>query len=241
MDVLVVVPTYNEIHSLEGVVTGILDQGAGVLVVDDASPDGTGELADLLSQQHGGVSVLHRTVKAGLGRAYADGFRRALETGTSIVCQMDADGSHDPAQLKRLIDAIDGGADLAIGSRFVSGGGFVRSTTSRRLFSRAANLYSGVALGLRVRDATSGFRAFRRETLLAIDPTTAASLGYAFQIEMAWRARKAAAAIVEVPIQFRPRTAGTSKLDLKNAAEALTLVTRWGLSRAVPGSSGPRK
>lgn len=240
MDVLVVVPTYNEIDSLRGVVAGIVDLGAGVLVVDDASPDGTGDLADELSRTHGGVSVMHRSNKVGLGRAYADGCKRAVDTGASVICQMDADGSHDPGQLRHLITAIDGGADLAIGSRFVSGGGFAGGTTSRRVFSRAANLYAGAALGMGIRDATSGFRAIRREALRAIDPNSAASLGYAFQIEMTWRAHRSGMAIIEVPTIFRPRTSGASKLYLRDAAEAFVLVTRWGLSRAVPGSS-PRR
>lgn len=231
MDVLVVLPTYNEAKTLERIVSGVVAGGSGVLIVDDDSPDGTGKLADDLAQTHAAVSVLHRERKEGLGRAYAAGFEVALDSGASIICEMDADGSHDPAAVAHLSNALLAGADLAIGSRFVPGGRFEGIPIARRLLSRLGNLYANLALGLGVRDATSGLRAYRADLLDDLDPSTAVSRGYGFQIEMAWRARLAGARIVEVPITFPPRTHGVSKLDPGVVVEAFAHVTRWGLSR----------
>ncbi len=231
MDVLVVVPTYNEAPTLEAVVAGVVAQGYGVLVVDDASPDGTGALADRLAGAHAAVAVMHRDAKEGLGRALTAGFHHALTTGASIVCQMDADGSHDPAELPRLVAAVDGGADVAIGSRYVRGGDGGGLAPSRSLLSRFGNLYARLVLGFGVRDATSGFRAYRSDVLGALAPATAVAQGYAFQIEMAWRAHRGGLRIVEAPITFRPRAGGSSKMRLAIPLEALWLVTRWGLAR----------
>jgi dolichol-phosphate mannosyltransferase len=159
MDVLVVLPTYNEAKTLERIVSSVVAGGSSVLIVDDNSPDGTGRLADDLARTSAAVSVLHRQRKEGLGRAYAAGFEVALDSGFAIICEMDADGSHDPAAIADLRGAVVGGADLAIGSRFVPGGGFEGIPMARRLLSRLGNLYANLALGLGVRDATSGFRA----------------------------------------------------------------------------------
>lgn len=231
MTAVVVLPTYNEIGSLESIVTGIVRHDARVLIVDDASPDGTGDLADDLAGRIPAVSVLHRLRKSGLGRAYAAGFERALASGTDVVCEMDADGSHDPAHLPRLLGAVLDGAGLAIGSRFVAGGEFVGVSMRRRVLSRAGNLYSRLALGLPVRDATSGFRAYDSGVLRAVMTKPPVADGYAFQIEMAWRAHRAGARIDEVPIAFRGRTHGRSKMELSTITEAFGLVSRWGLSR----------
>lgn len=224
-----VVPTYNEVTTLEAVVDGILAHGAGVLVVDDASPDGTGRLADRLAVEHPSVSVLHRTRKDGLGRALAAGF--AAAAGADLIAQMDADGSHDPGELSRLLAAIDGGADLAIGSRYVPGGAATGLSRWRALLSRGGNAYARRMLGLTVRDATSGFRVYRAEALAALVPSDAIAQGYAFQVEMAWRAEQAGFRVVEVPITFQPRRHGASKMRLGITLEALALVTRWGLTR----------
>jgi len=231
MNPVVVLPTFNEIGTLESIVAGIVAQGADVLVVDDASPDGTGALADTLADRLPGVSVLHRPTKVGLGPAYVAGFERALGAGAEVVCEMDADGSHDPTQLPRLLGAVAAGAGLAIGSRFVSGGSFNGIPMRRRWLSRLGNIYSRVSLGLPIGDATSGFRAYDAAVLRAalVEPTVAD--GYAFQIEMAWRVHRAGVQIEEVPITFRGRTHGRSKLELRTVTEAFGLVTRWSLSR----------
>ncbi len=233
MDVLVVVPTYNEASTLESVVAGIVAQGYGVLVVDDASPDGTGTLADRLAGAQPVVTVLHREAKDGLGRALTAGFHHALTTGASIVCQMDADGSHDPAELPKLVAAIDAGAAVAVGSRYIPGGDGRGLAPSRSLLSRLGNLYARLVLGFGVRDATSGFRAYRADVLGALAPATAVAQGYAFQIEMAWRAHRGGLRIEEVPITFRPRRGGSSKMRISIPLEALWLVTRWGFGRLV--------
>ncbi len=233
MDVLVVVPTYNEASTLESVVAGIVAQGYGVLVVDDASPDGTGTLADRLAGAQPVVTVLHREAKDGLGRALTAGFHHALTTGASIVCQMDADGSHDPAELPKLVAAIDAGAAVAVGSRYIPGGDGTGLAPSRSLLSRLGNLYARLVLGFGVRDATSGFRAYRADVLGALAPATAVAQGYAFQIEMAWRAHRGGLRIEEVPITFRPRRGGSSKMRISIPLEALWLVTGWGFGRLV--------
>ena len=208
-DVLVVIPTYNEAENLEPIVMAVLAQGTRVLIVDDASPDGTGRIADRLARRER-VEVLHRAEKAGLGPAYAAGFAWGLDRGAEILCEMDADFSHDASDLPRLLAAVDAGADLAIGSRYVDGGATADWPLRRRMLSRGGNIFAKVMLGAGVADMTSGFRAFRAGALQALHPEDCRSSGYAFQIEMAWRARHAGFSIAEVPITFRDRTAGTS-------------------------------
>ncbi len=205
--------------------------GFRVLVVDDGSPDGTGAIADEHAGRDPMVSVLHRTAKEGLGKAYAAGFDRAIEDGARIVVEMDADFSHDPADLPRLVAAVERGADLAIGSRYVPGGATPDWPLARRLISRGGNRYARLMLGLRTRDATAGFRAFRASRLAGLPYREAQASGYGFQVEMAWRAEQAGLEVVEVPITFRDRTEGTSKMSGRIVVEAMVLVTRWGLGR----------
>ena len=231
MDTLVVLPTYNEAGSLEAVVGGIVASSVGVLIVDDSSPDGTGRIADHLAASHAGVSVLHRTHKRGLGEAYLAGFKVALATGAGKICCMDADGSHDPADLQRLTAALDEGADMVIGSRLVSGGKFAGTPLSRRALSRMGNLYARAVGGIQIHDSTSGFRAYRRELLADIGSLGPVPQGYAFQIEMVRRAEAAGAVIREVPITFSPRSSGGSKLDLGVVVEAFRVVSGWGTQR----------
>jgi dolichol-phosphate mannosyltransferase len=236
VDIRVILPTYNEAATLETVVTGIVDQGAGVLVVDDDSPDGTGKIADRLAEAHPQVDVLHRSAKDGLGRALAAGYASVLQSGESIVGQMDADGSHDVTQLGRLVDAVDRGADLAIGSRYVPGGSSTGLTPSRAMLSRFGNEYARFMLGMGVHDATSGFRAFRADLLADLGTADAAAQGYAFQIETTWRAHRLGAEIAEVPITFHTREGGSSKMSIAIPIEAMLLVTRWGVQRMVAGA-----
>jgi dolichol-phosphate mannosyltransferase len=233
--VIVVIPTYNEVETIEAVVSGVTSHGYRVLVVDDASPYGTGRLADDLSALHDLVSVLHRPAKVGLGQAYAAGFAVALEDSPAVVCGMDADLSHDPARLPALVAAIEAGADVVIGSRMVPGGAIVHWPAGRRALSRWGNRYARVMLGIPTRDLTSGFRAFRSSAIEVLDPASCLANGYGFQVEMAWRAHRAGLEVVEVPITFRDREAGESKLSGKIVVEAMWLVTRWGLGRLIPG------
>ena len=230
-DVTVVLPTYNEAENIERVIRAIGAHGYRMLVVDDASPDGTGELAEAMADG-AQLSVLHRHSKEGLGPAYAAGFAAALEDGAAILCEMDADLSHDPGDLPRLVAAIDAGADMAIGSRYVPGGGVEDWSWFRRALSRGGNIYASMMLGAGIADMTSGFRAYRRDALQRLRPGEAEASGYGFQIELAWRARVEELAIVEVPIIFRDRTAGASKMNRAIAAEAVGLVAKWGMSRA---------
>lgn len=190
-DVIVIVPTYNEAENLEAIAAAVRAQGYRLLVVDDGSPDGTGEIADELVSTDDGIAVLHRESKAGLGKAYAAGFARALELGGEVLCEMDADFSHDPADLPRLIAAIDEGADLAIGSRYVPGGGADDWPWHRKAISSGGNRYASLMLGIKVKDATAGFRAFRADAIRRLKPETCDASGYAFQVEMAWRASEA--------------------------------------------------
>ena len=237
MQVLVIVPTYNERDNIETIVASVRSHGYDVLVVDDGSPDGTGDIADDLARSDEGVHVLHRTEKAGLGPAYAAGFRHGLDMGAEILCEMDADFSHDPEDLPRLVDAVRSGADLAIGSRYVPGGGTEGWPWHRRLISRAGNTYASLMLGLDVRDATAGFRAFRDTTLRKIDPSSGEASGYGFQVEMAWRTESAGLRIDEVPITFRDRRYGESKMTTRIAGEAMWLVTKWGVRRMTGATS----
>ncbi len=229
---LVVVPTYNEASTIEEVlrVVRAAAPAAHVLVVDDGSPDGTADLAEKTGDDIGGVHVLRREVKAGLGRAYLAGFEWGLDGGYDALVEMDADLSHDPAVVPGLLDAL-GHADLVIGSRYIPGGAIPHWTLGRRLLSRAGNRYSSWLLGVPVGDLTSGFRAFRADLLRRLPLDGISAGGYGFQIEMAYRAAQAGAEIVEVPIRFVDRLEGESKMSWRITAEALVLVTKWGMAR----------
>ncbi|HEY8639833.1 MAG TPA: polyprenol monophosphomannose synthase [Solirubrobacterales bacterium] len=232
--VWLVVPTYNEadnIEALVGAVRKVLPTSRRILIVDDSSPDGTGRIADRLAAEHDDVEVLHRPLKEGLGPAYLAGFRRALEQGADLVVQMDADFSHDPAFLPRFIDAARN-ADLVLGSRYVPGGGVTEWGPTRRIVSRGGSAYARVMLGVRVRDLTGGFKCWRREALEAVDLDSVASRGYAFQVEMTYRAIEAGFRVVEVPIVFRDRRVGTSKMTGAIVAEAIWRVPAMRLRRS---------
>jgi dolichol-phosphate mannosyltransferase len=222
-DVWVLLPTYNEAENLERIVAAVLEQlpeSRRVLIVDDNSPDGTGEIADRLAEEDGSVAVLHRGEKEGLGPAYLAGFRVALDGGAQRIVEMDADFSHDPAYLPELIEATKR-ADLAIGSRYVPGGGITDWGPMRRFISRGGSAYARTALGLPVKDLTGGFKCFRRVVLETIDLDTIEARGYAFQVETTYRAIKAGFRVVEVPIVFKDRADGTSKMSKAIVAEAM--------------------
>ncbi|HEX8939520.1 MAG TPA: polyprenol monophosphomannose synthase [Candidatus Limnocylindrales bacterium] len=225
----VVLPTYDERENLEAVTSAILAAlpGATLLVVDDASPDGTGELADALAARDPRIRVRHRAGKAGLGRAYVDGFGVALAGGARLVVQMDADWSHDPAALPALVAPLEAEtADLVIGSRYVRGGRVSDWGLGRRAVSRGGSLFARLVLGLPVRDLTGGFKAWRAATLAAVELEGIHAGGYVFQIEMTFRAQRAGARIVEVPIVFRDRVVGASKMSRRIVVEALLVVLR---------------
>jgi dolichol-phosphate mannosyltransferase len=222
-DVWVVLPTYNEAENLERIAGATLEQlpeNGRILIVDDNSPDGTGEIADRLADGNERVQVLHRAVKEGLGPAYLAGFAVALEGGAERIVEMDADFSHDPGYLPGLIAATDD-ADLAIGSRYVDGGGVRDWGPTRRFISRGGSAYARMALGLPIRDLTGGFKCFRREVLESINLETIEARGYAFQVETTYRTIKAGFRVVEVPIVFRDRRAGSSKMSGTIVAEAM--------------------
>jgi dolichol-phosphate mannosyltransferase len=226
----IVVPTYNEAANLGPLVRGVREAApeAMILVVDDSSPDGTGALAEELAAADPYVEVLHRPAKAGLGLAYVNGFAHALRAGAGYVVEMDADLSHDPAALPDLVRAIAGGADLAIGSRYVRGGSIPDWPPLRRAISKIGNTYARTMLRLPVHDATSGFRAYRADVLRDIDLDHVQADGYGFQVEMAYQVHTMGGHIAEVPIEFRDRTLGRSKMSMRIVVEALWLVTRWG-------------
>lgn len=230
--VLVVIPTYNERDNIGKIVKRLHAALPKVhtLVVDDGSPDGTGQLADEMAAADDRVHVLHRTQKAGLGAAYVAGFRWALDHGYEVVVEMDADGSHAPEDLPRLLDALRD-ADLVLGSRYVPGGSTVNWPWHRQLISRGGNVFSQVALGTSIRDITGGFRAFRAEVLRRLKLDTVASQGYCFQIDLAWRTIELGHRVVEVPITFTERELGESKMSGNIVREALLRVTKWGLRR----------
>ena len=230
-------PTYNERENIEAMIDAlgdVLDTDRDrVLVIDDGSPDGTGEIADRLAAEHAWVSVLHRETKEGIGPAYVAGFRRALSEDAELVLEMDCDFSHNPADVPRLIAATDD-ADLVLGSRYAPGGGTANWGLARRIVSRGGCLYAQVLLGMRVRDLTGGFKCFRRATLEAIDLDALSAHGYAFQIETTYRVRKAGLRIEEVPITFVERRAGASKMTGSIVAEAMWKVPLLRL-RALTG------
>lgn len=234
---VMVIPTFNESENLVAIVERLraAEPDVDILVVDDNSPDGTGELADKLAHSDEAVLVLHRTEKAGLGAAYLHGFSVALGRGYAVIGEMDADGSHQPEQLHRLRAAIVGvdgtdGADLVIGARYVPGGSVVNWPLSRQALSRGGNLYVRLLLGLRLSDATAGFRLFRRETLERIELERVRSAGYVFQTDMAYRTVQSGLRVQEVPITFIEREFGESKMSGAVATESLRRITRWGLS-----------
>jgi len=228
-----ILPTYNEAENVEPIVraagevlTGASPDGHRVLVVDDGSPDGTGAIADRLARECAWVEVLHRSSKNGIGPAYLAGFRHALDHGAGFVMEMDSDFSHDPADLARLLEAVHAGADLALGSRYVPGGGVSDWGLLRRLVSEGGSAYARLMLGLPIRDLTGGFKCFRREVLEAIHFDGVRSRGYAFQVELTYRATRAGFRVVEVPIVFRDRQRGQSKMSWRIALEAAVLVPR---------------
>jgi dolichol-phosphate mannosyltransferase len=224
-----VIPTYNESATVRRVVEAVRASGrAHALIVDDGSPDGTGDIADWLAARDHGVHVLHRTAKEGLGAAYRAGLRWGLDRGYDALGEMDADGSHDPDDVPRLLDAL-GNADLVIGSRYVPGGAVHNWPLRRRLLSRAGNVYVRTMTRLPVQDATAGFRMFRRRTLLALGIDRVQSDGYSFQVELALRAHTAGFRVVEIPITFVERTEGASKMSRAIVLEALWRVPLWAL------------
>lgn len=231
---LVVIPTYNEAETLGGIVERVRAEipRADVLIVDDNSPDSTGDIADALAATDPRVQVLHRSKKSGLGDAYLAAFDWALERPYNIVVEMDADGSHPADRLPALISAVrPGGADLSIGSRWVVGGSVVNWPRARRWISRGGNVYAQLLLGVRVKDATAGFRAFRADTLRAIELHNVASHGYCFQIDLTRRVHDRGLRVTEVPIEFRERELGHSKMSSTIVIEAMGRVTLWGLQR----------
>jgi len=242
-----VLPTYDEAENVEPLVEAArakLPPGAQVLIVDDSSPDGTGEIADRLAARHENVQVLHRPRKEGLGPAYIAGFREALAGGAGLVLEMDSDFSHDPAYLPRLLDAAKH-ADLVLGSRYVDGGGVSDWGPLRRAVSRGGSAYARLVLGVGVRDLTGGFKCFRREVLEAIDLDRITTRGYAFQVEMTYRALRRGFRVAEVPIVFRERRVGSSKMDTAIVAEAVwrlpLLRFGRGAVESAPSVSGQRR
>ncbi|MDT7673754.1 MAG: dolichol-phosphate mannosyltransferase [Pseudonocardiales bacterium] len=229
--VLVVIPTYDEADNVGPILDRLLAANPGVhaLVVDDASPDGTGELADGLAAEDDRVQVLHRQAKDGLGAAYLAGFSWALARDYQVVVQMDADGSHPPEALPGMLEEL-AGADLVLGSRYVPGGTVVNWPKHRQLLSRGGNLYSRLALGVQIKDITAGYRVFRRHLLAELALGEVNSQGYCFQIDMAWRAVRAGFRVHEVPITFTERERGNSKMSGSIVREALWRVTRWGVT-----------
>lgn len=229
--VTVVVPTYNEHENLPHLAVAVLLHGYRLIVVDDNSPDGTGALADELAAQTPGLEVIHRASKQGLGPAYGQGFRHALDGGASVVVQMDCDFSHNPNDIPRLVAAVEAGADLGLGSRYVEGGATPDWPWHRRFLSRGGNIYARVMLGIPVRDATGGFRAWKAPALMGLPFERAWASGYGFQVEMAMRAVDQGLNVVEVPIVFRDRALGHSKMGPDIVLEAMRLVTVWGIRR----------
>jgi len=238
--VLVIIPTYNELQNLPIVTAAVraLPTPVDILVVDDGSPDGTGALADRLAAEHPQMHALHRTAKDGLGRAYLAGFAWAMARGYDVVVEMDADGSHPPESLPALLDALDRRPEvgLVIGSRWIDGGRLIDWGAIRHALSRGGNRYARTVLGLPVADCTAGYRAYRTSVLSSIHLDDVHSHGYCFQIEMTLRVRDAGVRMAEVPIVFRDRIAGESKMSKAIVLEAMLRVTYWGLLRFVRGA-----
>ena len=232
MLVAVVLPTYNESENIARLLTQLRNvlPDARLFVVDDNSPDGTGDIAERCARELGGIEVLHRPGKQGLGSAYRQGFTHVIAQGVDVVVSMDVDFSHDPLAIPAMLAAIESGSDAVIGSRYVSGGGTKNWPLHRRLLSRWGNLYTGAVLGVKVRDCTSGFRAYRSSALTAIAPETTKAEGYAFLSELVVRLSRRGLKISEVPILFIDRENGTSKMSGRIIIESMLLVTRWGIS-----------
>ena len=230
--VLVIVPTYNERESLPVIISGIrqAEPDVHILIADDNSPDGTGEVADGLSSSDNSVHVLHRSAKAGLGAAYLDAFNWAKSNGYDVVVEMDADGSHRPQDLTKILDALTNN-DVVLGSRWIKDGRVVNWAKSREVLSRGGNLYTRMWLGIGIHDATGGFRAYRMTALDVMNIEQVESQGYCFQVDMAWRAVKANLRVAEVPITFVERELGESKMDGSIVKEALWRVTQWGIEK----------
>jgi dolichol-phosphate mannosyltransferase len=229
--VLTIIPTYNEIESLPRTLDRLraVAPATDVLVVDDNSPDGTGAAADAVAAADSAVHVLHRQGKEGLGAAYIAGFRWGLDAGYDVLVEMDADGSHQPEELQRLLDALDRGADMVKGSRWIRGGKVVNWPLHRKLLSLGGSLYSRILLGVQVKDITGGFNAFRAETLKKIELESVESVGYCFQVDLTWKTLKAGLDVREVPITFVEREFGDSKMSGGIVLESIILVTKWGL------------
>jgi len=238
---LVVIPTYQEAENIADVLVKVRTSvpAAHILVVDDGSPDGTADLADGVAAEHGQIEVLRRTEKSGLGPAYKAGFAHGLEQGFEVLVEMDADLSHDPLALPDLLAAVDGGADLAIGSRYVKGGSVPGWPKQRLVISRVGNWYTATALGISLKDATAGFRAYRSAIVRQIDLGEVNSNGYGFQIEMVYAVLRLGGTVVEVPITFRDRVRGTSKMSMHIVGEAMRRVTWLGLRDRVLRRSKP--
>ena len=232
--ILVIIPTFNELESLPVIIGRVRASvpEAFILVADDNSPDGTGKHADYLAADDDHIKVMHRLGKEGLGAAYLAGFAWALEHGYDVIVEMDADGSHQPEQLPRLLDQLRT-ADLVLGSRWVAGGGTVNWPKSRQFLSKGGSFYTRVMLGVPLRDVTGGYRAFRADTLRKLDLHEVASQGYCFQVDLAWRAVQRGLVVKEVPITFVERVAGSSKMSQKIVVEALWRVTVWGVDDKV--------
>jgi dolichol-phosphate mannosyltransferase len=238
---LVIIPTYNERENLPLIVrrVHVACPQVHILVVDDGSPDGTGQLADELALgDPDRVHVMHRTSKDGLGAAYLAGFAWGLSRGYSVLVEMDADGSHAPEQLHRLLDALDAGADLVIGSRYVPGGEVQNWPRRRYALSKTANTYARVLLGVDIHDVTAGYRAYRREVLEKIDLSAVDSKGYGFQVDLTWRSINNGFVVVEVPITFSEREFGESKMDGSTIREAIVKVAQWGIRRRFDRARG---
>jgi len=232
--ILVIIPTYNELDSLPKILARVQNSvpSAQILIVDDNSPDGTGKIADEWVAHNKEIHVMHRLGKGGLGAAYLAGFAWGLQQGFDVLVEMDADGSHQPEQLPKLLNALEY-SDLVLGSRWVEGGGTENWSKGRELLSKGGNYYTKVMLGIDVDDATGGYRAFKASTLRALDLHEVASAGYCFQVDLAWRAKQRGFVVTEVPITFIEREVGTSKMSRKIVTEALWKVTVWGIDRRV--------
>jgi dolichol-phosphate mannosyltransferase len=241
MKTLVIIPTYLEAENIADVLGKVRSAAphVHVLVVDDASPDGTADLARAAGEDLGQVDVLSRPGKGGLGGAYRAGFQRAFSEGYEVIVQMDADLSHPPDRLPALLAEVDKGADIAIGSRYVKGGATANWPLVRRLLSRTANIYASLMLGLGVRDATAGFRAYRADILELVEASATKATGYGFQLELSYRAHRLGARIVEVPITFNDRVRGVSKMSWHIIGEAMSLVAWWALRDRILRRSGP--